>query len=271
MKPVLRILAIVAILLLPTIIFGQWRFTIQRVGRPLLFEFGTDASATSWFDIGIDWAAPPLPMMGFDAYFPNDPADTLYWLVSRLVTDVRPITDTVNWQFHIQWIGSGAQPETLVWDTLQTPKEYGRIHIDKLPDMSTAFDMSTFGLLIIDHYPETLYFAFIEGEGIEEAQGIKPRTITLCAYPNPLNSSCEIRIQGIEESKIQGIEIYDLRGNRAWKSPYGSSLLKGDGSHAARIGEFIWTPSKSEASGIYFIRATINDGQTIAKSILYVR
>jgi len=271
MKSVLCLLATVIMLSLPAILFGQWSFAFYRTGGLMPYGFGTDPIATNWFDIWLDQAAPPPPMAGFDGCFPNDPTDTLYVIISRLLMDIRPITDTVRWQFYVQWMGGSAAPETLIWNTTEAPDEYGRIHLDTLPDMSTAIDMSTFGTMIIYHYPMTLYLTFIEGEGVEESQATKPREITICAYPNPFNSSCEIRIRGMDESRIQGIEIYDLHGNRAWKSPHSSFLLKRDGSKVVETSGLIWTPGKSEASGIYFIRATINDAQTITKSILYVR
>ncbi len=90
------------------------------------------------------------------------------------------------------------------------------------------------------------------------------------------------------------VNIYDLRGNVVYKTPSISRSLSPQGERddlAAEggiespspsgeggstksrqmRGQFIWTPAKSIPSGIYLVRATMDDGQTITKRIVYVK
>ncbi|RKZ33718.1 hypothetical protein DRQ33_03660, partial [bacterium] len=97
---------------------------------------------------------------------------------------------------------------------------------------------------------------------------------------NPFNSSVAITAPAGAE-----IELYDLRGNvvtpcSADKSASLVPLNKGDrnrasakvsGGSASAQGVYIWHPDESITSGIYFIRATTQDGNTITKRIVYMR
>ena len=156
---------------LPLVSFGQWIFDVTRPGAPLPYQFGTDSLATDGFDtttivigsdtVSLDGAAPPPPMSGISAYFPID--DPGFPLITALLRDMRGIADTVQWGFYVSWIGSGSEPETLMWNTSSLPSSYGVIYMDTLADMSTAFDMSTRSNFVIEHYPLTIYWQFIAG------------------------------------------------------------------------------------------------------------
>ncbi len=98
-------------------------------------------------------------------------------------------------------------------------------------------------------------------------------------YPNPFNSACVITAP-----KGATVEIYDISGNVVYKissilrslsprgeknnypHPSGEDTPKGTGE-----GQFIWQPDKTIPSGVYLVRATTEDGQTITKRIVYYR
>ena len=100
-----------------------------------------------------------------------------------------------------------------------------------------------------------------------------PSTISMSAYPNPFNSSCNIFVETHNySSRPTSIAIYDVRGNVVVNEPLSHSVK---GTDELSIGEasrgFIWTPDASVSSGIYFVRAAMSDGQTITKRIVYLK
>ena len=121
-------------------------------------------------------------------------------------------------------------------------------------------------------------------EKVAERQ-VKPLDLSLSVSPNPFNSSCEIRFQGFEESRFQGIEIFDLSGRCVFATPFriptsretsGDNLQafprsSGESGTKCRKGDFIWTPDKSISSGIYLMCATAPDGQTAVKRVIYLK
>jgi len=124
-------------------------------------------------------------------------------------------------------------------------------------------------------------------------------------FPNPFNSSVVITVSysaGVAENSVSTegkqrdemtLKVYDIRGNlivtpcSADRSASLVPLDKGDRNRApAKVSggswtneqstggasrRFIWTPDKSIASGIYLVRATTQDGQTITKRIVYLK
>ncbi len=106
--------------------------------------------------------------------------------------------------------------------------------------------------------------------GIEQ-EPEKIQYLSLAIFPNPFNLSCAISIDCIgaySDMPLQ-IEIYDIMGNVVANtmSEQGSMLPRSQTTSRA----FIWTPDKSISSGIYFVRARMNDGQAITKRIVYIR
>jgi len=125
---------------------------------------------------------------------------------------------------------------------------------------------------------------------------IIPEQFEINVFPNPFNSSCAITVSGGRGLACQTpteIAIYDLRGNliatpcSADRSASLVPLDKGDRNRAsAKVSGgiwtneqsasgasrgFIWRPDKSIASGIYLVRATTEDGQTITKRVVYLK
>ncbi len=108
----------------------------------------------------------------------------------------------------------------------------------------------------------------------------KPDVLTISAYPNPFNSSCKITLSGVNKgacSLVDGtVEIYDLRGNLvATPYPAGAEFVplnKRDRNLALdKFQGVIWTPDKSIASGIYFVRAQMDDGRTTTKRVILIK
>ena len=107
-------------------------------------------------------------------------------------------------------------------------------------------------------------------------------------FPNPFNSSVVITVETQNLASLPTIAIYDLRGNVVYApsiprslSPRGErdDATVWDGSESPSPwgegfrmrGKYIWQPDKSIASGIYLVRATTEDGQTITKRIVYLK
>ena len=121
-------------------------------------------------------------------------------------------------------------------------------------------------------------FSLISPLRINEQEISKPR-LKLSARPNPFNSSVEIVVsdgRGLVRQTLSNIEIYDLQGDmvycRRGLLTSNDDLLKNrhrEMSPTSRT--FIWTPNETIASGIYFVRATMKDGQSITKKIFYLK
>ncbi len=126
-------------------------------------------------------------------------------------------------------------------------------------------------------------FCWANPAGVIENKNAKvPQNIQIFAYPNPFNSSCRITIlyngnsAGIamnsrfhrEETQCNKstLKVFDIRGNVVGATRR-VAQQKGHASHHP----YIWTPDETISSGIYFVRATMEDGRTITKRIVYIR
>ncbi len=94
--------------------------------------------------------------------------------------------------------------------------------------------------------------------------GTKPIDFALIITPNPFNSSVKITAPAGAD-----VKIYDLMGNVVGANSV-RPINKGRMLYVPTR-TFIWTPDKSIASGIYFVRATMDDGRTIEKKIAYLK
>ena len=124
-----------------------------------------------------------------------------------------------------------------------------------------------------------------------------PVNMNIFAYPNPFNSSCEIFVdfgahnfamagnsrnpaeaQHVETQDFASlrIEIYDLRGNLI-ATPYPDRsgfvpLNKGDSEIAKQSSRgFIWHPDEKVSSGVYLVRAVMNNRKTATKRVVYLK
>jgi len=119
--------------------------------------------------------------------------------------------------------------------------------------------------------------------GIEEKPpSPKPEAFKISAYPNPFNSAVIITVSGKATSPLQ-IEVFDINGRRINViarsasdeaiSPNNRSSVPLDARRDAvsiNNHEFVWQPDESLPSGVYLVRATIED-ETTSKRIVYLK
>ena len=113
---------------------------------------------------------------------------------------------------------------------------------------------------------------------IRENKSIRPNAISISAHPNPFNSSCVITLSchSRENGNPEGwvdVRIYDLRGNVVWKANLSDSKerIQRDAKHRWSSGTLVWQPDQSISSGIYLIKATMNDGRTTTKRVILIK
>ncbi|RKZ25514.1 hypothetical protein DRQ26_05770, partial [bacterium] len=112
--------------------------------------------------------------------------------------------------------------------------------------------------------------------GIAEKNSI-PQCFGIDVYPNPFNSSVVITVETQNLASLPEIAIYDVMGNVV-ATPFGacaplSPLLRGTNEQSASGASrgFIWQPDENIPSGIFLVKATTQDGQTITKRIVYLK
>jgi len=88
---------------------------------------------------------------------------------------------------------------------------------------------------------------------------IVPEQFKLSVFPNPFNSSCTITAPSGAK-----IKIYDLQGKLISKGIQSFSESQGKRT-------FIWQPDKTIRSGIYFVKATMEDGRKRIKRMVLVK
>ena len=115
-------------------------------------------------------------------------------------------------------------------------------------------------------------FEWCEIVGISrKANNALPEKSEITVFPNPFNSSVRISVNmGEEYSYPAAVEIYDLRGNVIVSNIVHSTDEKYI-SYAPTSGIFIWHPSEAISSGVYLIRARMEDGQMVSKRAVYIQ
>ncbi len=115
---------------------------------------------------------------------------------------------------------------------------------------------------------------------ISESPSARPENIAISAYPNPFNSAVRISVETLHATSLR-IEIFDLAGRRVAQLPSPSvPLPAGEGRNSFSLwekvsegrmrAEFTWQPEKSLSSGVYLVRARIDD-KSIMKRIVYMK
>ncbi len=170
---------------------------------------------------------------------------------------------------------------------------------DSIPVTIPVSDTCRVVMIISPDFPDTLYPAFDYEDGvvslvipileyyniiildfadttkITEKTPKLPTGIYISVSPNPFNSSCAISAPSGAK-----IEIYDLRGTLRLRSVPDGSTGSPTGHHGHRAcrdaemtanREFIWHPDKSITSGIYLIKATMENGLIKTKRIVYLQ
>ncbi len=98
---------------------GVWTVPIAVSTTNVVFNlnraFGIYPNATDYYDQGFDVpAAPPSPLYpNFDAYFPVNPTDPIYYIFRSLEKDFRGIASQVVWKLHVKSDAAIG----LLWDT----------------------------------------------------------------------------------------------------------------------------------------------------------
>jgi hypothetical protein len=100
-----------------------------------------------------------------------------------------------------------------------------------------------------------------------------PEKFNISVSPNPFNSSCEIAFADCRGliNQTPTVEIFDLSGKCVCSLRQAQGTGSGNRSVSLSNRSYIWSPDKTVASGVYFVRATTKDGQTISKRIIYLR
>ena len=103
---------------------------------------------------------------------------------------------------------------------------------------------------------------------IGETPSARPEDIAISAYPNPFNSAVVISVGAIHELPLQ-IEIFDINGRLVAEIPVGEGLVpsRESGDHKGRPYETVWTPDDNTTSGVYLIKATVNNREICTKTI----
>ncbi len=109
-----------------------------------------------------------------------------------------------------------------------------------------------------------------------DEESIFPNSFDIDVYPNPFNSAVTISVGAIHELPLQ-IEIFDVNGRMVETIPVNNSV--GDGSPVPSSNErgdrapteIVWQPDESIGSGVYLIRAKMEDGQMASKRIVYLK
>jgi len=191
------------------------------------------------------------------------------------------ISGDVVSDFDFSSTGDNVNPAEIVYSTATSPtSERFSIYyfVVKTGRPSAAFNLMTEYITaeIAEHAPE------------------RPQAITISASPNPFNSAVRISIDC--HSRENGnphnvsVEIFDIVGRRIdvisksgqpviARSPQDdeaiSPLYEGDcfGLRPRNDGnsEFIWHPAPDLPSGLYLVRASMDDGTFAAKRVVYLK
>ncbi len=89
-----------------------------------------------------------------------------------------------------------------------------------------------------------------KGSGVIGEDNVIGMDTRIEVIPNPFNSSCFIKAE-----KCQGIEIYDLEGNKIKEF---------------RDSPYVWQPEESVRSGLYIVRIKTMENEFLSKKVLYV-
>jgi len=112
-----------------------------------------------------------------------------------------------------------------------------------------------------------IYFADTISSSIKENQ--LPAQLGLSITPNPFNSSVRVQVScpGLQ---IYGIEIFDLKGTLRLRSVPGISRSL-SGAETTDNRTFIWQPDESMGSGVFLVRASLQDGSKITKRVIFLK
>ena len=198
------------------------------------------------------------------------------------------------------WTGNLADAYLVKIDSLGNPIWKRRVDIAGRPDLfysviqtrDSGYVCTGYASASIEETLEVCLVKFSKDGDLVWENGIKiPQRPSISIYPNPFNSSCIITVSvGDACMRPEKIEIFDLRGNVVYIPPHtsGSFLPEEKGelisAQAQSLspwgvptgrdrerGSIVWQPGKSIPSGIYLIKATMDNGQTNVKRVVYLK
>ncbi|MGC9314255.1 MAG: T9SS type A sorting domain-containing protein [bacterium] len=198
--------------------------------------------------------------------------DSLPFMSDSSFWEVRFTVDTIrNYSFYGYEYGAEGFGDSLAV-TFRPGYFYDTVEVClvRLPD-STGETILPCGR-ICDTFPERT--------GIAETP--TPQSFTLSAHPNPFNSAVTITAPAgaeVEVFDVNGRRVADTRTNRSLSgaettSPRNSLRLRSGSDNR----EFIWRPAPSLGSGVYLVRASVDDRgdldpteKTATKRIVYLK
>ena len=181
--------------------------------------------------------------------------DTTIDIFGSAWLDAGPLNPTTFDRYKLYWAFPGDSVWTLIVDSI------GQVHSDIIAKWNTSG-------LSVGEYDLRLTSWDSEGDSLTAIKSISlsamgiavennfPEYVDINVFPNPFNSSCVITAPAGAE-----IEIYDLLGNPVW-----SEIIPRSGP-----AEMVWTPDKTIPSGIYLVKATMEDGNFVTKRILLIK
>jgi hypothetical protein len=98
----------------------------------------------------------------------------------------------------------------------------------------------------------------------------KPQAFSISVSPNPFNSTCEItftNVVGERHAVPLQIEIFDLNGKIVWMHDVGFQNFE----PLPKTNVIVWSPDQTIPSGVYLVRATMQDGRSAVKRVVLVR
>ncbi len=106
------------------------------------------------------------------------------------------------------------------------------------------------------------------GEGV-----IVPDEFMLSIAPNPFNDKCMIKISSLNQ-QISKIEIFNLNGklvDEISSNMQKQEIADDNGNRTMNNYSMIWQPDVSDASNIFLMRITTQDGRKATRKIIYLK
>jgi hypothetical protein len=122
--------------------------------------------------------------------------------------------------------------------------------------------------------PESLEVCLVkfskDGDLVWENNMKIPDNISISVSPNPFNSSCEITFANVlwaRHAVPLQIEIFDLNGKIVWMHDVEVKNFE----PLPKTNAIVWSPDQTIPSGVYLVRATMQDGRSAEKRVVLVR
>lgn len=179
-------------------------FSSQNFSQQIVIGFAENA--TSEFDVGIDWVAPPLSpdANSFDVRIIHADYD--------LIKDIRSIHD-YEYEYLINW--SAGNYET----TLNLPQAIPENFELLLTDFDETFEISLNEnqLISLSDYPELtdqFKILLINENNLKTEFDYPIEDFTMHAYPNPFNAevTIDLNLSMVEQLRVTALHILDING-----------------------------------------------------------